>query len=66
MPRDKCRSCRMPWNKHSLVLGLCPYCRKSEEMQTCTNPDMHAKYAERGIEDQCPHCLIKYSPERLL
>jgi hypothetical protein len=34
-----------------------------EEEPTCTNPEMHAKYAERGIEDQCGYCKI--DPSRL-
>lgn len=25
---------------------------------TCKNSEIHAKFAERGIEDQCPYCLI--------
>jgi hypothetical protein len=32
---------------------------------TCTDPVMHARYAERGIEDQCGSCLMKSDPGRL-
>lgn len=31
----------------------------------CTNWKMHAKYADRGIEDQCPHCVIKHNLDRI-
>jgi len=39
--------------------NLCPCCGCIEccrDDQKCTNPAMHEKYSERGIEDQCPHC----------
>lgn len=31
----------------------------------CTNPAMHAKFAERGIEDQCGYCPAITLGERL-
>jgi hypothetical protein len=33
--------------------------------QTCTKPAVHAEYEERGIGDQCPHCVMSSNPDRL-
>lgn len=39
------------------------YAHEQEQQASCTNPEMHVKFAERGIEDQCPHCRI--TPDRV-
>lgn len=32
---------------------------------TCNNPDVHAMFEERGVGDQCPHCIVGANPERI-
>jgi hypothetical protein len=52
---------RFQWDKF-VIFEEHP-CPEGYDEPTCTNPEMHAKFAERGIEDQCGHCKI--DPSRL-